>query len=394
MINSEPRRFGQASFLQVPPSSFLAAPSPVFAMFDICIARGARLLMAPANSAVGASTDKAPSVRRVDVTHDAVAYLFDSVRLEEGVLLADVLGLLSACPVLRDVFARDFAHEYAAALAEAAPSPLGALPAPDGSLKRLEAYPVRHYNTAQHAEEAQSWQFHGIGPAPTEEGGSPLSTPCDAEDVPWGVSLGELGPLLALPVVISNQAVECEADAHSLRFGAALRRYRVAAPTLGELLHAVLYELSFHGGPAQRAETRKQIEELASEALEGVHSRGAETSAAVGEGQPTNSWAASSMLWIDSDRQAATRIFLPGHPEGDDALAHVFGVVRAAPDTEPACSILATQAPGWVLCEQFLGLNGRDLREAAFNAGLPPAALTAHATSPGPTGQPGPADAT
>lgn len=340
-------------------------------MFDLLIARGARLLAAPPDLATGAPAEEAPALRQVDVTRDAAAYLFDPVQLEEGATLADVLGLFTACPLLRHVFERDFAHEYAEALTSSAPGAFGVLPPPDAQLKRLEVQRVRQFNSAQCVEESQSWHFHGIGPAPAQEEEGSASPAADLEDVKWGLSLGELGPLLALPVVVSNQAVECEADPHSLRFGAALRTYGVGAPTLGELLRAILYELSFHGDPTQRVQTFNQVKDLASEALEFARSGEVEAGGPADAEKASGAWTASTVLWLDYDRRAAARLFVPGYPQGDDALAHVFSVVRSIPDADPVCAALAALAPEWVLSEAFAGLNGRDLREAAFDAGLP-----------------------
>lgn len=199
-----------------------------------------------------------------DVTDRAHEFLFETVTLDPAVTLADVMQLLIGNPVLRAVFRRDWADEICV---EAAKGPLvddEAEKDPVERIEYLELYSQWHLDSrAQRYDPVHRLHLHGIGP----------ELEVDAPDygvkkggrIQWGVSCSSLRKLLPLPVRVRPTVSVREADLDAKAYGREVGTAQLDGVALGQVLHGLLWELSFHGGPQETQEFNDSLKEQLAE---------------------------------------------------------------------------------------------------------------------------------
>jgi len=185
----------------------------------------------------------------VDVSDSAHQFLFAVVEIQEDVTLADIMGLFEACPLLLDIFHRDFATDL---LDEARKGFLPDNPErPETeAMEYLEVYQDWHLDTStQTYSPVQHLEFHGVGPRLTED--APDYYRKAGERIQWGISGANLRSMLKLPVKVNLEISIREADRAAHAYGDEIGRTRLEGVSLGQILHAIVWELSFDGTPAQ-----------------------------------------------------------------------------------------------------------------------------------------------
>lgn len=193
-----------------------------------------------------------------NVTDRAHERLFDIVTLDAAVTLGDIFRLLDAGPLLRQIFRRDFADELCAearkgAVAENAPDPSS----PE-SIEYLELYQVWLLDTSTSVyTSTRRLQLHGVGCELTRDAPDYGRSKC--ERIHWSVSLTPLRELLSLPLRVNPEVRLMEDDINAKAFGDEVARGRHPDVTLGQVIDGVVWELSFHGGPQERAEFRDEL---------------------------------------------------------------------------------------------------------------------------------------
>ena len=214
-----------------------------------------QLLPGPVLQAIRSSDAAVPTI--TDVTADAVAYLYQHVEVASGVRLSDWLGLLDTCPALLDVYRLNHAQAFAEE------ARLGPLVTEADNLRGDHYLEVRRrweYDTSWH-------RYSGMDAlllcavAPIEDEGQ--YTP--ATDLPrglqrWGVSMTPLRNVLHLPVRLNSRIGLWESG----------RKQRKAKPRavycqefrLGDVLRAILYELSWFGPPGEGEAMSEQFAQL------------------------------------------------------------------------------------------------------------------------------------
>lgn len=199
-----------------------------------------------------------------DVTAGAHEWLFTHVALDSGVTLGDVFRLLDACPILTLVFAREYAVELCGEARFGAVDARPREPAAAEGIEYLELSQQWSLDTARSIYSAtQRLQLHGVG----------FELKADAPDyrrkrgerIRWSVSLTPLRELLSLPLRINEELCILEDDIHAKAFGNEVIKGRHPQVTLGQVLHGVLWELSFHGGPQGREDVRNGLGEKLAE---------------------------------------------------------------------------------------------------------------------------------
>lgn len=192
----------------------------------------------------------------VDVTAAAHRFLFDVVDIDPAVTLADVFRVFAACPTLVDVFAGDWAREL---LDEALQ---GSLPnVEEGEEERIEfieLYGQWSFDTAtQTFDPLHRLHCHGIGPVLTQD--QPAQHKRAGDRIEWGLSCANLRRLLPLPVCLRSRVDVCESDIDAFGCGEVLKTVSLDGVTLGQMIHGLLFELAFHGGPAESAEVMDSL---------------------------------------------------------------------------------------------------------------------------------------
>lgn len=206
----------------------------------------------------------------LDVTKDASRYLFDNVAIDLGVTLRDIFLLLDIDPLLQDIFARDWAKEL---LAEMMSGNAAAAPSikydPEG-IEYLELYQI--WSQDSFSEELQPihrLDFHGVGFVLREDVVRDGRVDYRAgERIKWGVSFTSPMEMLHLPVRLNPEVILCEDNVDSVNHGKEICRMLNPGVTLGQVIHSMLWELSFHGAPESRDEESAKLKSLAGE----VHS--------------------------------------------------------------------------------------------------------------------------
>ena len=192
-----------------------------------------------------------------EVTARASEFLGEKVTLEEGVTLCDVFELLERDAVLLAVFRRDFAVELLAEVRAArAAGPIVVPNEPEEQrIEFLELYRTWERNSANGVLEGVAHvAFHGLGPvlsADVLDQGYLVHRA--GSRIQWGIATARPADLLALPLRYNPEVSICEGDLKSSEWGRQRETVTLAELTLFELLHGVLWELSFHGA----AETRE-----------------------------------------------------------------------------------------------------------------------------------------
>jgi hypothetical protein len=191
------------------------------------------------------------------------------VTLESAVTLGDVFRLLEACPVLKQVFRRDFAEELCdeARKGAVATDPREAS-SPEG-IEFLELYQQWRLDTStQTYTSTQRRPLHGVGFE--LEADAPDYYRKKGERIQWSVSLTPLREMLALPVRVNPEVRLTEDDINAKAFGKEVSKGKHPEVTLGQVIDGLVYELSFHGGPQERAEVRSELDEQLAEIKAGT----------------------------------------------------------------------------------------------------------------------------
>jgi hypothetical protein len=292
-----------------------------------------------------------------DITERAHERLFDSVHLADDVTLGDLFGLMEASPVLKAVFARDHAEELCA---EAAKGPVAPVEEhPDDALEWLELYQYWSLDTSNATYAPQHrLNFHGIGVV--QSGDRPDMDVAKGARQTWGISMTNPRQMLHLPLRVNPQVTVCEDDVDAKGYGRTLTTVQQPSVTLGQVLHGVLWELSFYGAPAE-AESMKddlmlRVDELKADIAAGVE---------LVEGESDEDFFAA--LCHEGDRAGTQQLF-------DSIGAHTpHAVMRALrnleDDDNAAAGLAAALGESVVLKAEYRDLPARAVRKAFRLAG-------------------------
>lgn len=205
----------------------------------------------------------------LDATDRAHEYLFSYVTLDASVTLGDIFRLLDASPVLKQVFRRDFAEELCV---EARRGPLDVASSdadsPEG-IEFLELYQQWNLDTGnQTYSSTQRMELHGVGFELQAD--APNYYRKQGERIQWSVSLTPLRELLPLPVRVNPEVRVMEDDVNAKAFSDEILKVKHPDVTLGQVIDGIVYELSFHGGPQERAEFRSGLDSQLADILAGT----------------------------------------------------------------------------------------------------------------------------
>jgi hypothetical protein len=208
-----------------------------------------------------------------DVTEDAISYLLEPVRFEGELFLRDIFALVDLNPALLLVLRRDWGAEYLAEYKRViATAPLYSGEYDPDGLEYLELYQSWSKNSATgEISGHQRLDFHGIGYELREDimqddwvmhkKGSRIS---------WAVEMTPLAELLNLPLRLNPEVIVSEDDTESGNYMKKLETLRMSTPTLAQVVHGILWELSFCGGPEDAIEKKEHLKKLMAEVDEAI----------------------------------------------------------------------------------------------------------------------------
>lgn len=142
-------------------------------------------------------------------------------------------------------------------------------------LEYLELYRMLDFNTGSQTLESGSLvHFHGVGFELIEDTDMGGYAQEKGTRIHWGISLTDVRELLPLPLRYRPQVLVCESDLDAKAYGHQLHAFQWSHITLGDMLHSVLWELSFHGTPEDQQDTRDELFEHKAE-IDEAHRSGA-----------------------------------------------------------------------------------------------------------------------
>lgn len=282
---------------------------------------------------------------QVEVTDSAIEYLFVPVELDPDLTLGDIFRLLHRSEALRRVFRQDFAAELCAEASKGpVPPTRGSDPPEVKGIEFLELYRQwRHDSSEARYWDTQQLHLHGIGHVLDVD--VPDYGVKAGDRIHWSVSLTPVRELLLLPLRVKETFDVLEDDIDANAYGNRIASAKCSEVTLGQVIHGVLWELSFHGTP----EDQEQV-------LEALREQKAEIDAGTAE------LVSGDDLFDDLDNPGFATLF---ETLGDIPRSEVRHVIRAIPDDALAAAHL-TQAFGdkVVVDPAFRELTGHAFRKA------------------------------
>jgi len=293
--------------------------------------------------------DMGSRLKEVDVTDRAHEFVFELITIHAETTLADIFRLMEASPLLQKLYRRDFADELSALARKGGAEPSSREQAAHAGIEFLELYQEWGLNTSTSEYSGMHrLQLHGIGNELTED--LPEERRKKGERIEWSVSLTPLQELLSLPVRLKAEVRITEEDAAAKAYMSEIRRARCADVTLGQVIHGLLWELSFHGGPHEQLEVSEDLKRRVAEVDAGT------------------------VEFVSADD-----VFESLYKPGCDALLEELGgrstreiaaAIRDIDDDQNAAAWLERAFEGAVVVKpQFRNRSGREFRKAFRAAG-------------------------
>lgn len=221
-----------------------------------------------------------------DVTDQAIRRLMDNCELEEGVTLRDIFLLLNTELQIFDAIIGNWCEEIVTEglTKPAKPYDLN----DDEQIEFLELYWYTDYDDG--SEYGPSFcgysrpDFHGIGVArknnsyfdwKNDDGTQAIEWKA-GDRTPWGISFSSANDLIDIPVKLNTDFTILEGNTEKpiKQYGEVIAVYKGATYTLLNILHGILWEMSFHGGPEKRdvfsAGLRETVDKIKSGEMETV----------------------------------------------------------------------------------------------------------------------------
>lgn len=198
-----------------------------------------------------------------DVTDSAAAYMMEPVRFGSEIYVRDIFSLLDRNPVLVEMFRRAYAAEYLQEFKKRKAIPYTGEYDPLG-IEYLELFYdwKEERDTGALTGTHRLW-LHGVGyelrDDVMQEGWGPHKK---GTRIQWAVKFSPLGHLLNFPLRV-NAEVSVE-DSQNVNH--TLHHFRIPTPMLGQIIHAVLWELSWAGNPQETDEFVEMIHDAADDA--------------------------------------------------------------------------------------------------------------------------------
>lgn len=206
-----------------------------------------------------------------DVTDQAIRLLFEACELADDVTLKDIFLLLNTELQIFDSIFGNWCEEIVTyGLQNKGKVHTGEYD-PD-AIEYLELYQT--WGTEKFKGEPPSFygnifpQFHGIGFVLKED--DKQGWPKKGERTPWSICLSDILDLVNLPVKLNTEIEIYEDDytADPRQGYKSLLKITGVSYGLGQILFGILWELSFHGSPADSKKVSESLKEMVKEIKE------------------------------------------------------------------------------------------------------------------------------
>lgn len=299
-----------------------------------------RLVFSPGPKLIWHFRDEEP----VDVKQDADAYLFENVDLSESPTVRDVYLLMrDHCPNLIATYRRLFAVEVLREFTNGS-----SLPATDTDVHKTTHVEFQRYeeeNTAEGMSDGFNYSVCAMSEPLKEDDDSGVWRV--GEVIPYAISFCTPQSIAHLPLRLADETIVTESDPFSTKFAQSIRRYRNTKIKLGDLIYALLWELTWHGVSTERDDAKAEILEKRNAVdVEEVKTYPIES---LFEPERQRAYAAlmNSIVGIDA-------------PNADE----VYETAQSIPDADNAAEFLERSFPGVRVMDAYRSLNGRDFRKA------------------------------
>ena len=288
-------------------------------------------------------------LNEVDVSSRAHELLFEPITVHAETTLADIFRLMEASPLLQKFYRRDFAEELCAEARKGAVEPLARERAPHEGIEFLELYQQWGLDTSTNEYSGtQRLQLHGIGHELAQD--LPEERRKKGERIEWSVSLTPLRELLSQRILVNAEVRITEEDATAKAYMSEIRRARNTDVTLGQVIHGLLWELSFHGGPQEQQEVSEELKRRVAEVNDG-----------------TVELVSGGAIFEHLDRPGCDALF---DDLGGRSPREITAAIRDIDDDQNAAAWLERVFEGAVVVKaQFRGRTGREFRQAFRAAG-------------------------
>lgn len=276
-----------------------------------------------------------------DITDRAVEFLFERLELDPDVRLRDLFGLFERCPALLPVYRRFYAQELCA---EAA---LGPAPYDEKTnLLYLELRQSWEYDSHTRTY-AELRRFLMLGVAKPPEDDENVRPEADGL-LRYSMIGFPVRPMLDLPVRLDTKVSVFESDTYSCRRHQQISLVHSRDLSLGDVLQAMLWEMTCFGTPDDTEDAIEEMAELST------------TPEAWSEGMTTDEF--TEHFFGDTHRRSCEALFESIGPFSATEIDKALGKI---PDSINARQWLNKTLDKQVkLRPAYRRLNGRELRQA------------------------------
>jgi hypothetical protein len=197
-----------------------------------------------------------------DVTDSAAAYMMEPVRFGSEIYVRDIFSLLDRNPVLVGIFKRVYAAEYLDESKKGNAVPYTGEYDPE-DIEYLELFCNWEKDSGTNEITGlHQLSLRGVGYELRDNFVSGGDSYVKGTRINWAVAFSPLGHIFNLPLRLNPEVTV--ADSRDIT--RTLHTFQLPSPTLAQVIHAVLWELSWAGNPQDTDEFVDMIHEAADDA--------------------------------------------------------------------------------------------------------------------------------
>jgi hypothetical protein len=198
-----------------------------------------------------------------DVTESAAAYVMEPVRFDGEVYVRDIFSLLDHNPVLVEMFRRAYAAEYLLEAKKVDAEAYSGEYDPHG-IEYLELfYDWEKDNKTEELRGVHRVWVRGVGHElrddVVEDGYLRYKK---GTRIQWAIKFSPVAHIINLPLRFNSEVTVADSE----NITRTLHTFQVSSPTLAQVMHAVLWELSWAGNPRDTDEFVEMIQDASDDA--------------------------------------------------------------------------------------------------------------------------------